>query len=64
MKLLNALPYFPKPTTVTVREETVRVRPYQIIVWISISVWDVPEWDPGTPQLPVILGKWQTLFAS
>jgi hypothetical protein len=54
VKILNRLPYFKVSTTVTVRGATVRIKPYQIIVWVSISPVDL-EWDPRTPVFPAIL---------
>ena len=31
------------------------VRPYQIIVWVSVSIRELLEWDARTPRLPAIL---------
>src|SRR6516225_5475833 len=55
MKILNRLPYAAAPTTITIRGETQRMRPYQIIVWVSINVRAMVEWDPRLPQVPAIL---------
>jgi hypothetical protein len=39
----------------SVRGEAVRVRPYQIIVWVSIGPRRDSAWDPRTPHFPAIL---------
>jgi hypothetical protein len=55
VKILNRLPYATTPTSVTVRGEAVRVKAYQIIVWISVGPPETSEWDPRMPRLPAIL---------
>src|SRR5438094_85862 len=49
VKILDRLPYSSEPTTVSVRDEAVRVRPYQIVVWVSLNLRQVMEWDPRVP---------------
>jgi len=41
--------------TVAVRGEPMRVRPYQIAVWASVSVAGQLAWDRRTPVLPALL---------
>lgn len=53
--ILRKLPFFDKPTTAAVRGEQVRVKPYQVIFWVSISKQDLLEWDPRMPRFPAIL---------
>ncbi len=60
MRILNCLPYSAEPTTVSVRGETVRVRPYQIVVWVSLNLRQVVEWDPQAPRFPAILDTGHT----
>ena len=49
------LAYYKEKTTVTVQNEAVEVKAYQIIVWVSISLRSVLEWDAKIPQFPAIL---------
>jgi hypothetical protein len=55
MKILDALPYSATATSETVRAETARIKPYQIIVWVSIGLQQIVEWDPRSPRLPAVL---------
>ncbi len=49
------LPYFAEKTRLMVGDETVEVKAYQIILWVSVTVQDVLEWDARTPKFPAIL---------
>jgi hypothetical protein len=56
MKILDRLPYSTEPPPpIVVRGQPVRVKPHQIIVWVSVSVADLAEWDARTPAFPAIL---------
>jgi hypothetical protein len=55
MKILDRLPYGTAPTTVAVAGQELRVRAYQAIVWVSLSVRTMLEWDTLTPRFPAIL---------
>ena len=55
MKILDRLPYSPYPITVDVRGEAVRIKPYQIIVQVSVSLSTLLDWDERTPKFPAIL---------
>ena len=55
MKIVDRLPYFSDPTFVRAPGESVRVKPYQIIVYVSVSLQALLEWDPRTPSFPAIL---------
>lgn len=55
MKILNRLPYFIAPSRLTVAAEEVRIKPYQIIIWVSIGPPNVLQWHRKTPVLPAIL---------
>ena len=55
MKILDRLPYSAEHRTIMVRGEPVQVRPYQIVIWISVSIARLHEWDPRTPAFPAIL---------
>jgi len=55
VNILNRLPYSKKHSTLSVREEIVSVKPYQIIVWVSVAPASPREWNPATPAFPAIL---------
>lgn len=55
MRILDRLPYRTDRSTVSVRGEVVRVRPYQIIVWVSVAPASDRRWDRRLPMLPAIL---------
>jgi hypothetical protein len=55
MRIIHRLPISQEPRTISVRGDGVLIRPQQIIVWVSIHLADVLEWDPRTPRLPAIL---------
>src|ERR1043165_7255659 len=54
------LPYYTQKTKITVQKETVEVKAYQIIVWVSISLRQVPQWDAKIPKIPAILDTGNT----
>jgi hypothetical protein len=53
--IIDRLPYFTGPTFANVGSETVQVKSYQIIIWVSVTAADLLEWDPATPRFPAIL---------
>ena len=53
--LLRRLPYFTHPTTVKVHGESKHVKPYQIIVWVSLALKQETEWNPRCERFPAIL---------
>jgi len=55
VKILDRLPYSKKHSTLFVREEEVPVKPYQIIIWVSVAPASLQEWNPATPAFPAIL---------
>ena len=55
MNILNRLPYSKKHSTLSVREEIVSVKPYQIIIWVSVAPVSLREWNSATPAFPAIL---------
>jgi hypothetical protein len=55
VKIIDRAPYFTGPTAVAVRGERVRVRAYQVIVWVSVNVRQAGDWDPRAPRFPAIL---------
>jgi len=55
VKILDRLPYSKKHSTLIVRQELVTVKPYQIIIWVSLSPSNLREWNPATPAFPAIL---------
>jgi hypothetical protein len=54
MKIVDRMPYFTRRTEVPVRGENVAVKPYQIIVWVSVGEAGELEWDPRTPLFPAV----------
>lgn len=65
MKILDRLPYSTKSTPpIVVRGRSVPVKPHQIIVWVSVGVADLPEWDPRMPAFPAILDTGNTFTFS
>ena len=55
MKIRDRLRYSTIATTAPVHRETVPVKPYQIIMQVSVSVRGLLGWDPRTPIFPAIL---------
>ena len=53
--VLRRLPFFETPTTVSVRSEQLTIKPYQIIVWVSLAAKDQAILDPNTPRFPAVL---------
>jgi hypothetical protein len=55
VKILDRLPYSAEATFVSVPGGSVRVKPYQIVVAVSVNLQALPEWDPRMPRFPAIL---------
>ena len=55
MKLLDRLPYSTEGSTETAPGEAVRIKPFQIIAWVSLGIEEIAQWDPRTPRFPVVL---------
>ncbi len=53
--ILHDLPYLDRPETVTIQGEQVRLRPFQIIVWVSVHMKGVADLEPNAPRFPAIL---------
>jgi hypothetical protein len=49
------LSYQEKKSFITVKEEVVEVKPFQAVVWVSVSSEEQLEWDERTPKIPAIL---------
>jgi hypothetical protein len=49
------LAYHSEKTNVAVHDESVEVKAFQIIVWMSISPDPLSDWDPRTLRFPAIL---------
>lgn len=54
-KILTRLPYLDRHETVTVSGTSVRLRPFQVIIWVSLHLKGVPELEPNAPRFPAIL---------
>jgi hypothetical protein len=55
VKILERLPYSGDATLVSAPGASVRVKPYQIVVAVSVSLQALREWDPRMPGFPAIL---------
>jgi hypothetical protein len=55
VKILDRVPYSSEATFVSAPGGTVRVKPYQIVVVVSVSLPALLEWDPRMPRVPAIL---------
>jgi hypothetical protein len=55
VKILDRLPYSSDATFVSAPGASVRVKPYQIVVAVSIGLEAQVEWDPRMPRFPAIL---------
>jgi hypothetical protein len=53
VKILDRLPYSSEATFVSAHGGSVRVKPYQIVVAVSLQA--LLEWDPRMPRFPAIL---------
>lgn len=53
--ILDALPYLDRPEMITVQGEQIRLRPYQLIVWVSVHMKGVAELESNAPRFPAIL---------
>jgi hypothetical protein len=54
-KILDELPYLDCPETIVVQGESIRLKPFQIIVWISVHIEGVEALEPNAPRFPAIL---------
>ncbi len=59
-KILDRLPVVARDDTVIVRNETVRVKQAEIIVWVSVAVKTALGWNPAVPRFPAILDTGHT----
>jgi len=55
MKILDRLPFSETRTEVWTPDQLVTVKPYQVIVTVSLAVRELIELDPGLPRFPAIL---------
>ena len=53
--ILRKLPFFEDPTSVRVGSRFLEVKPYQIMVWVSLARRKLVVPDPSTPRFPAIL---------
>ncbi len=53
--ILHQLPFSERSEEAAVGTERVRVRPYQILVWVSLSLKSVLELPPNASRFPAIL---------
>jgi len=53
--IIRNTPFFDGSTELTVRGQIVPIKPYQIIVWVSISQIGLRGLEPNTPRFPAVL---------
>ena len=53
--VLRRLPFFETSTTALLGNERLTIKPYQIIVWVSITKAGLPEFPPNARRLPAVL---------
>src|SRR5947199_7419472 len=53
--ILRQLPFLERENEVHVGSERVNIKPYQIILWVSVTTRRILELPPGAPRFPVIL---------
>src|SRR5436190_23163524 len=54
-KILDRLPILSRDDVAFVRDEMVRLKAYEIIVWVSLRVESALGWAAETPRFPAIL---------
>ena len=54
-RLLRRCPYFESPSHVLVGNETVVIKPHQVIVWVSVASREMVDWDGRSPRFPAIV---------
>jgi hypothetical protein len=54
-RILRKLPFFETHTTVSVRHGVVEIKPYQIIIWVSLAAMKELELPVGALRFPAIL---------
>ena len=59
-KILHRLPIPTRDDLVSVRDETVRLKQAEIIVWVSGTAKSSLGWNPTTPRFPAILDTGHT----
>src|SRR5437867_3505180 len=60
MKILDRLPIPTTETLAFVRDEAVRLKEAEIVVWVSLTPIKVEEVSPTTPRFPAILDTGHT----
>lgn len=58
--VLRQLPFKEAADELAVRPERNAIKPYQIIVWVSVTLRSVVELPPQTPRIPAILDTGHT----
>ena len=53
--VIRKLPWFEHGTQVTVRGQSVAVKPEQIVLWISLAEWGMSALPANAPRFPAIL---------
>jgi hypothetical protein len=53
--MIHRLPFYERETTADSPDGEVVVRPYQIILWVSLSPKDVLDLPADTPRFPAVL---------
>ena len=53
--IVRKQPFYEQPTSVVVEGEPVRIKPYQIILWVSLAPPEERTLRPNAPRFPAIL---------
>jgi hypothetical protein len=53
--ILQRLPVSIAHVNLTVQGEVVRIKPYQIPLWISLTLKGLSRWDAKVPRFPALL---------
>jgi hypothetical protein len=59
-QILRRCPYSDEPTEVSVAGERVTVKAHQVVVWVSLTLYETDDWDSGIPRIPAILDTGHT----
>jgi hypothetical protein len=53
-RIIRDLPFLDQPRVVEVGGEFVRIRPYQVVVWVSLAELGAAPFDNRTPRIPAV----------
>jgi hypothetical protein len=53
-RIIRDLPFLDQPRVVEVGGELVRIKPYQVVVWVSLADLGAAPFDTRTPRIPAV----------